>query len=89
MAENTFRVGKTQWSKWNDEGREAYNKMRRLDFTHPTGIAEADAVTLKTETARKAVKQGEEVIPEPQSAEKTAADTPNPKPRPAKRQKGK
>jgi hypothetical protein len=58
MVENTFRVGKTQWSKWNDAGREAHNKMRRLGFTPETGIAEANAVTVKTETARKDKKRG-------------------------------
>ena len=58
MVENTFRVGKTQWSKWNDAGREAYNKMRRLGFAVATGIAEADAVTAKTEEERKGKKRG-------------------------------
>jgi len=58
MVENTFRVGKTQWSKWNEAGREAYNKMRRLGFTQETGIAEANAVTGKAEEERKDKKRG-------------------------------
>lgn len=58
MTENTFRVGKTQWSKWNDAGREAYNRVRRLGFTHETGIAEANAVTAKAEGERKEKKRG-------------------------------
>ena len=58
MVENTFKVGKTQWSKWNDAGREAYNKVRRLGFTPETGIAEANAVTAKTEEERKEKKRG-------------------------------
>ena len=37
-------IGKTQWAKWGDEAREAYNHMRNLGFTHETGVAEADAV---------------------------------------------
>ena len=58
MVENTFRVGKTQWSKWNGAGREAYNKVRRLGFTPETGIAEANAVTAKAEGERKEKKRG-------------------------------
>jgi hypothetical protein len=58
MVENTFRVGKTQWSKWNDAGREAYNKMRRMGYASETGIAEANTVTAKAEGERKAKKRG-------------------------------
>ena len=58
MVENTFRVGKTQWSKWNDAGREAYNRMCLLGFAPETGIAEANAVTAKTEGERKEKKRG-------------------------------
>lgn len=58
MVENTFRVGKTQWSKWNDAGREAYNRAKRLDFTDATAIAEANAKTLKTEEERREGKRG-------------------------------
>lgn len=58
MVENTFRVGKTQWSKWNDAGREAYNHSRDLGFTEATAIAEATAKTLKTEEKRRNGKRG-------------------------------
>lgn len=40
-------IGKTQWAKWGDKAREAYNRMRNLGFTHETGVAEADAVQAK------------------------------------------
>lgn len=83
MVENTFLVGKTQWSKWNDAGREAYNKMRRLGFTVETAIAEANAVTAKAEAARKAVKQWEDIMPTPEDEEKPVS-TPK-KPRAAKK----
>lgn len=42
-----FPIGKTQWAKWNDDAREAYNKMRALGYTHETGVAEANAVQAK------------------------------------------
>lgn len=58
MAKNTYRVGKTQWSKWNDAGREAYNHIRNQGMTEATAIAEANAVTAKTETERKNKKRG-------------------------------
>lgn len=58
MVENTFRVGKTQWSKWNEAGREAYNKMRRLGYANSTAIAEANAATGKAEEERKDKKRG-------------------------------
>lgn len=58
MADNDFGVRTTQWSKWNKDGRKAYNKMRRLGFTHETGVAEADIVTLKSEIDRKNHKRG-------------------------------
>lgn len=86
MVENTFRVGKTQWSKWGDAGREAYNKMRRLGYANSTAIAEANATTAQAEEARKAVKRWEDTTPEPEAAPKP---TPNPKPRVTTRQKGK
>jgi hypothetical protein len=82
MVENTFKVGKTQWSKWNDAGREAHNKMRRLGFTYETGVSEANAVVARAAEAHKAVEQWEDTNPEPET-------TPDPKPRVLKRQKGK
>ncbi len=58
MSHNPYKVGKTLWSKWNKDGRKAYNKMRNLGFTHETGVAEANAVTLRSETERKDKKRG-------------------------------
>jgi hypothetical protein len=86
MVENTFKVGKTQWSKWNDAGREAYNKMLRLGFAPEPGIAEANAVTAKAEGERKEKKRGlfgkivhavedvVEVVEDVQGAVETVAD---------------
>lgn len=42
-----YPIGKTQWAKWGDEAREAYNHMRNLGYTHETGVAEANAVQAK------------------------------------------
>lgn len=42
-----FPIGKSQWRKWGNEAREAYNKMRRQGFSHETGVAEANAVEAK------------------------------------------
>jgi hypothetical protein len=36
-------IGKTQWAKWNDDARAAFNKMRALGFTFETAVAEANA----------------------------------------------
>jgi hypothetical protein len=58
MTENPYRVGKTQWAKWNEAGREAYNRVRSQGMLHVTGVAEADAVTAKTEKERKDKKLG-------------------------------
>ena len=58
MVENTFRVGKTQWSKWNDDGREAYNRIKRQGLSEKAAIAEADAKTAKTEEERRNKKRG-------------------------------
>lgn len=58
MIGNPYRVGKTQWAKWNEAGREAYNRVRDQGMLHGTGVAEADAVTTKTEKERKNKKLG-------------------------------
>ena len=42
-----YPIGKTQWAKWGDEAREAYNHTRNLGYTHETGVAEANAVQAK------------------------------------------
>lgn len=93
MVKAEFPIGKTQWAKWGDEAREAYNHMRRLGFTHETGMAEADAVQTK---ARKAALQeladlGQEQdapLPEPEESapKKPVIDL---KPRTVKRKQGK
>jgi hypothetical protein len=86
MVENTFKVGKTQWSKWTEVGRYAYNRVKKLGFTETTAIAEADAATAKDEETRRALKRLEDTTPEPKA---TPQPTPNPKPRVTTRQKGK
>lgn len=42
-----FRIGKTQWAKWGNEAREAYNKVRRQGATHEIGVEEGNAVQRK------------------------------------------
>lgn len=39
-----YPIGKTQWAKWNDPARNAYNSMRAKGYSHETGVAEANAV---------------------------------------------
>jgi len=48
-----FPIGKTQWAKWGDEARTAYNKMRSLGYSHETGVAEANAVEEKHRTKKR------------------------------------
>lgn len=78
MVENTFRVGKTQWSKWNDAGREAYNRIKRQGLSERAAIAEADAKTAKTEEERRNKKRGllskiVDVVEDVQDAAETVA----------------
>lgn len=71
-----FPIGKTQWAKWNNAGREAFNRIMRLGFEFNTAVAEANAVNSKGEPA-----------PEPEvkeTAEEKAAPAPK-KPRAAKK----
>lgn len=58
MVDNTYRVGKTQWSKWNDAGRESYNYARSENIPEKQAISEADAVTKAFEDGRRARKRG-------------------------------
>jgi hypothetical protein len=51
MVKAEFPIGKTQWRKWGDEAREAYNRMRRLGSTHETAVAEGNAVQAKVRSA--------------------------------------
>lgn len=58
MVENTYRVGKTQWSKWNDAGRESYNYSRSEGIPEKQAIRDADTVTKAFEDGRRAKKRG-------------------------------
>lgn len=58
MADNPYRVGKTQWAKWNDAGREAYNHVRNQGLSEAAAMAEASAVTQRGEDARRDKKRG-------------------------------
>lgn len=40
-------IGKTQWAKWGDKARLAYNHCIRLGFTFETAVAEGTAVQAK------------------------------------------
>lgn len=51
MVKAEFPIGKTQWAKWGDEAREAYNRMRRQGFTHEVGVDEGNAVQAKVRAA--------------------------------------
>lgn len=39
-----YPIGKTQWSKWNDPAREAFNSMRDKGFEFMVAVEEANAV---------------------------------------------
>jgi hypothetical protein len=41
MVKALFPVGKTQWAKWNDTQREAFNEARAAGVPHLDAIAEA------------------------------------------------
>lgn len=56
-------IGRTQWAKWGPQAREAYNDMRKLGFTHETGVAEANAKQLRVNAERDAPPE-----PEPEAA---------------------
>lgn len=59
-----FPIGKTQWAKWNNAAREAFNRTMRLGFEFSTAVAEANAVNSKGEPVS-------EPAPEPEVQEKT------------------
>ena len=67
---NLHRVGKTQWSKWNDAGREAFNEAVFAGASHAEALSAADAATGKAEAERKAAKLA------PAPVEETPAKTP-------------
>lgn len=58
MVENNYRVGKTQWSKWTDEGRTAFNEARDAGATYREALCAGDVATAEAETARKDKKRG-------------------------------
>lgn len=49
MVSNPYRVGKTQWSKWNDEGRVAFNESMDAGSSVVSAIEMANAVTKGSE----------------------------------------
>lgn len=42
-----FPIGKTQWSKWGSDARNAFNDMRRKGFEFNVAVGEANAVQEK------------------------------------------
>lgn len=80
MVKALFPIGKTQWAKWGDDAREAYNKMRAQGFTHETGVAEANAVQEKARNAVAEASESETVAPveTPAAPKKPAAKRPAP-----------
>lgn len=54
MVNNPYKVGKTQWAKWNDAGREAFNEARDAGASYAEAIEAAAATTQQTEAARRA-----------------------------------
>lgn len=42
-----FPIGKTQWNKWSDEQRVAFNEARAAGVAHVDAIAEANATKAK------------------------------------------
>jgi hypothetical protein len=59
MVENQFSVGKTQWSKWHDPAREAYNRVRRQGMSHEIGVEEGNARQVRCMEELKATKTAE------------------------------
>lgn len=66
-----YPIGKTQWAKWNDNARAAFNKMCALGFTFETAVAEANAT--QTFVAPATPAHEEPVAPAPASAPKPRA----------------
>ena len=42
-------IGKTQWAKWGDEAREAFNHCIRVGYTFDTAVAEGTAKQKKVQ----------------------------------------
>jgi hypothetical protein len=47
MVKALFPIGKTQWSKWNDEQREAFNEARAAGVPYMDAIASTNALKKK------------------------------------------
>ena len=55
---NTYKVGKTQWAKWNDNGRTAFNEAREAGATYADAASAAVVATNEAYEARHAKKRG-------------------------------
>jgi hypothetical protein len=56
MVKALFPIGKTQWLKWSDDQRTAFNEARAAGVPYMDAIADASRdgwVTLKGETPKK------------------------------------
>lgn len=58
MVNNPYRVGKTQWAKWNDAGRVAFNEARDTGADYAEAVSAANATTKEAEEARRAESRG-------------------------------
>jgi len=47
MVKALFPIGKTQWSKWNDEQRTAFNEARAAGVPYMDAIASTNALKKK------------------------------------------
>lgn len=47
MVKALFPIGKTQWSKWNDEQREAFNEARAAGVPYMDAITSTNALKKK------------------------------------------
>lgn len=68
-----YPIGKTQWAKWNDDARAAFNKMRALGFTFETAVAEANATQTFVAPATPAPEEPVASAPAPAPAPKPRA----------------
>ena len=50
-----FPIGKTQWSKWGDEAREAYNIIIAKGFGFATAVEEANAVQASLKEKKRSI----------------------------------
>ena len=60
-----FPIGKTQWAKWSDDQRTAFNEARAAGVPYMDAIADASRdgwVTLKGETPKKKKKNVFDII---------------------------